>query len=1266
MKRRSLAVCFVVSSIVFSPILIWGQIRSGTITGVVTDASRGTVPAADVTVINLDTNVTQTTQTNAVGEFTVPYLAAGRYKVMVKKEGFRAYEQTDINVPTGQSVRVDVSLAVGALEASVEVIATAQQLQSETSNVQGSVDARVIESIPNITQNPLQYVLLQPGITSKSQMLDSASPDSVGVGYNSRRYFSAFSVNGGQAFTNDIQMDGLTIQGSAWNEVTVLPNTDGIQEVRVVSNNFTAEYGRGQGVISVASKSGTNQFHGSASFRMRNEGLNANTFANNQRSIARTKFRLNEYAGTIGGPIVIPKIVNGRDRLFFFTSLQKMTHDDTAAWMGRVPTDLERQGNFSQTQRADLTGKPAPVLLFDPFSATLVETDLYRRQPIPGNIYSNPNKYALKIMNAFPKPNRTPDDANYNTNNFYLAKTRDYGRYNINNRVDYRVGKHFFYGNFGSAWGSIITPRPWDTPDGKLFYVSPNASGGGPERNADRNPYAQAGDTIVLSPSMVLDVRYGITRIKMDNESGKNDSFPYDDYGIPKIVQNNMAIGRGFLPEIPLTEFMALGSTGWQHKNEKQTNHQLAFSLTKTVSRWTLKWGGEYRNYLSNYSDFLSGGATFNTDSPVTTTSYTAEYINASGAVRTDYAKNNNQRGFAGAVYFSGGGSWGVGPAGNMIQPAMSQKYFALYTQNDWRATQKLTINLGLRWDLQPGPTERWNRFSSWDFDKPNSFGSQGRVVFPGVDGYGRNLWALHYKDFGPRVGMAYRMTDDTVIRGGYGLTYLPTNTGYYDGSYNYGMWPFGQTIDQRPFGYDPKGVPIARFWEEAPHIFTPAVGGVESNPIVYGISSPKFNYRNYQDGRAQQWNLFIEKTYKRDWILSIGYSGMKGDHLENQNWYNPGNIETWAAEASPSLLQQWRSQWLANGGVTNPSTVLVQNPLQPAAGTLLKFQGTQGGRTVPQWFTTSKYPMLVGATVKFTNGYSDYHSMILQVKRSVGKGLLLSGHYTWSKSLGYTDTSLQDGQGFNNATTSGGKDFNNIRNNRAYSNQDTPHRLVIVASYTLPFGKGRALEIANRTGRALLGGWQFSGVYTANSGLPMGASGLTDGAINGRAWRDPSVPIEVPKELQRWYDGKTTVTLPSGHQITPCAYCFLKFNSDAFRGQVVKFSETNYKADILYWGTAPRNYGDFRGHGRNNLDFTLTREFGIKERARLELVAYFTNFLNHTQFSSYTMSLGSTNTVYNPAIGLLPGMSSSANFGTRSNSTYQPRQGILSLRLRF
>jgi hypothetical protein len=303
---------------------------------------------------------------------------------------------------------------------------------------------------------------------------------------------------------------------------------------------------------------------------------------------------------------------------------------------------------------------------------------------------------------------------------------------------------------------------------------------------------------------------------------------------------------------------------------------------------------------------------------------------------------------------------------------------------------------------------------------------------------------------------------------------------------------------------------------------------------------------------------------------------------------------------------------------------------------------------------------------VKFANGYSSYHSMIVRVSRSMGRGLLVTGHYTWSKALGYTDTSLQDGQGFNNASTSGGKDFLNIANNKAYTNQDTPHRVVIVASYSLPFGKGRSLELANRVGRAILGDWQFSGVYTANSGLPAGASGLTDGAMNGRNYRDPSIPIEVPKELQRWYDGKTSVTLPSGHVITPCANCFLKYNSDAFRGRVVQFSPTNYKADILYWGSAPRNYGDIRGFGRNNLDFTVSREFRIKERASLEASAYFTNFLNHTQFTSYNMGLGSTNTVNNPSIGLLPGMSTNASFGTYGLGTRQPRQGILSLRLRF
>jgi trimeric autotransporter adhesin len=349
MMSRRCAVHFAICFWMLAAGLMWGQIRSGTITGVVTDASRATVPQAEVTVRNQDTNVAQTAQTNAAGEFTVSYLAAGRYEVGVRKAGFKAYEQTDIAVTTGQTVRADIALAVGALEASVEVVANATQLQSEASNVQGAVDTRVIESIPNITQNPLNYVLLQAGVVSKTQMLDSAGPDSVGVGYNARRNFSAFSINGGQAFTNDIQMDGLTIQGSAWNEVTVLPNTDGIQEVRVVSNNFTAEYGRGQGVIAIASKSGTNQIHGSGSFRMRNEGLNANTFANNARSIARPKFRLNEYSGTVGGPVVIPKVFNGKDRLFFFTSLQRMTHNDTAEWMGTVPTDLERQGDFSQT-----------------------------------------------------------------------------------------------------------------------------------------------------------------------------------------------------------------------------------------------------------------------------------------------------------------------------------------------------------------------------------------------------------------------------------------------------------------------------------------------------------------------------------------------------------------------------------------------------------------------------------------------------------------------------------------------------------------------------------------------------------------------------------------------------------------------------------------------------------------------------------------------------------------------------------------------------
>ncbi len=325
------------------------QIRSGTITGSAQDATGAVITDADVTVTNTATNVSYSTKTNQAGLFTVPYLEEGTYSVAVTKAGFETFTENDVHLDPSETARVAATLRVGSASAKVEVTASAVQLQTDSSTVSAGVSAQVIDVIPNITENPFYYTTLQNGVQPRNQTSNSQTLNSFGIGVAGRSEFSAIGVNGGRAYENDIQLDGLAVMGDGFNEASIIPNEEGIQEVRVINNNFTADYGHGQSVMSVTSKSGTNQFHGQASYLIRNEALNANTWGNNQQRIRRPAFKVNDFGGALGGPIL-------KDKLFFFTSYHYLRFNQGQTYLETVPTALERVGNFSQTFQQNSNG----------------------------------------------------------------------------------------------------------------------------------------------------------------------------------------------------------------------------------------------------------------------------------------------------------------------------------------------------------------------------------------------------------------------------------------------------------------------------------------------------------------------------------------------------------------------------------------------------------------------------------------------------------------------------------------------------------------------------------------------------------------------------------------------------------------------------------------------------------------------------------------------------------------------------------------------
>ena len=272
MFRRSLSHYALVCILLSAPVA-HGQIRSGTATGSVVDPSGSAVPDAEVTIQNTGTNISHSTKTTSAGLYTLPYLETGTYSISITKTGFEPYHASGVHIESSQTVRVDATLQVGSTGTTIEVVASAEQLQTDSSAVSSATKSEVIDAIPNITQNPLYYVALQNGVQPRNNTSSSTSVGSFGIGVGGRAQFSAFGVNGGRAFENDIQLDGLPIMGGGFNEAAILPNTEGLQEVRVINNNFTAEYGHGQSVISLSTKSGTNQYHGEAAYLLRNEGV---------------------------------------------------------------------------------------------------------------------------------------------------------------------------------------------------------------------------------------------------------------------------------------------------------------------------------------------------------------------------------------------------------------------------------------------------------------------------------------------------------------------------------------------------------------------------------------------------------------------------------------------------------------------------------------------------------------------------------------------------------------------------------------------------------------------------------------------------------------------------------------------------------------------------------------------------------------------------------------------------------------------------------
>ena len=1262
------------------------QLRSGTITGLVTDQKGSVVSGANIVATDTDTHETFNAKTTDTGLYTIPYLQAGPYTVTITRDGFQVETVNGLEVTPATIIRADATLRVGSTTSVVEVQGNAEQLQTESTSISQAVSQIVVDSIPNVTQNPLYYVTLQNNVQANPALYSSQTIQSVGVGLNGRSEFSNFGVNGGRSWTTEIQLDGLPNTSAAQNEPIIVPNQEGLSEVRIISNNFTADYGRGSGVVEMTTKSGTNRFHGEANFLLRNQVLDANSWGNKIQNISRPHFQRNNAGAAITGPIK-------KNSLFFSTSFHYQWQTQGATVLATVPTALERVGDFSQTIQQASNGSFVPATLYNPYKATLIAPNLYQRSLVPNSIITaamlpDPTAFAeAKLIDSFyPLPNSPPQDV-FNTNNFRTTVKNTVNATSNNNRVDWKRGRHSVYGSGGLWVANSAAPQYCNvSPCSKTFN---NAS----TLINDRNYYSQIGDTIALNPTLVVDVRYGVMRLNADTLGGVQSGFSvngqtgasaYGAFGIPAGIQSLM-IEPGSNPLVAQAKGGSGGGSNWatvtnpehQNNHERHMDHAVVGSITKLHGNWTFKEGGEWRIDLADYNDFDEGSVSMNgccANDPGG--NYTFEYVTATGAT-TSQDNSATVSGIGGAGLLFGAGTWFIRPGAN-LRPAYASKYFALYSQNDWRMRPNLTLNLGLRWDVQPGPTERYNRMAGYDFTKQSPFTTNsgqpiaGVLSFPGANGNVRNMWETEWHDFQPRIGASWQFKPSWVVRAGYAFTFLPTNTGHFAGPTDYGFASWAAGNQSQPFGPTPSGIPLYEFNNPLGAPIVPAVGSNLAAPQNYGVNEGYFNY-HLHNMYSQQANVFVEKSFGKNdsWLLSVGGSDSNSHRLETRNLPFE-NIQS----VNPATLALWRNQWIANNGTSLSESIQVPNPYQPVSGPLLPFQGALANATISQFIPLLPYPLLYGGQLHGDLGFAHYDAFLLSLSHHFSSGLSLNMNYTHSKELEFWVSANAGGIG-------GSADLFNPRNNKNYSTNDLPDRINVITVYKSQFGSKGIYALDNAVARAIAGGWTLGGVFSMQTGYVSQLSMSGSGAMTSRNFdRNPNFPLILPKSYQHMYDGKTKVTLPCGESVTPPNFAFLKYDLCALQGETLTGANGTSIIPNEYWiGNSMATNGHIRGPGRTNTDVSVRREFPVvPEKVTLELAVNFNNVFNHPEFSgSVVGSAGTMNLVNNPSGGLIPGIGTSGSFGTipkttsggtigtaASGGTYDPRQITIQAYIKF
>ncbi len=1165
----------------------WGQNVYGTIAGTVTDSSGAAIANATVTLTNLDTSEKHNMETDASGYYTFVNILPGRYKVEVEKSGFKKVVRQPIIVEIESGLKVDITLQVGAQTETVEVSAEAPLLQPETNSLGQVVEQRNVTELPLNGRNPLALVSLVPGVVPQGQPSAGNSSTSNPVGANPFA-LGDFQVGGGMAGQSQILIDGTPTNGAYLNVVTVIPSQDVIEEFKVQTNNLGPEYGRfAGGVINLSTKSGTNTFHGSGFEFLRNRVLNANDFFANSSGIARPPFTQNQFGANVGGPVL-------KDKLFFFSAYDGFRQRKGSIFQTWVPTAAERGGDFSQIGSSNLS---SVLPVYDPTTSGVGTnpacngTNSICRTQISFNGKANVidparlDPTAVALLSYFPMPNQT----NNPNGNFATAYSTGGDVDQYTERIDYSLSsKQRIYGRYthnhilslpDAPFSQICTDRC--TEDTRAHQVS-------------------LGDTYAFSPKTILDVHIGYTRyvyLRTPLSQGIDLSkfgpnwkalTPQMTYThIPQVcVSNNSGDnhwGGGWC-----AQGTGSGIGAWDD----------TLSINPTIShimgKHNLKAGFEFRMLRNNY---------YQSNNPAGLLQFNAKMTAANPSDPTNPnagVNGSTGNGFASFLL-------GYGDSGSFVEPARTADqnlYKAFYVGDTYQLTRKLTLNLGLRVDLQGDWTERFNRIVAYNPTEASPLltidpalastvnPATGQTFSNLKGGYdlvasNRHSSRSAFPDWNhaePRLGISYQFDKNTVIRTGYGIFYLPVDVRWNDAPHNLfinsfstpwqtaqsdGVTPLNPLSNPEPLGIIP---PFGR---------NQALIDVQGNGNEAALPNNPAPY-------AQQWNFDIQRQLPGNTLFDIAYAGSKGTHLpmhdQNLNQMPDQFLPSGAASA-------------ANTAIINSLTKIVPNPFAGnCTGCTGPLQSGSMGTvaTVKQGQLILPFPQFDGvAMAEPDNRDSIYHSMQLKVQKRFSAGAQVLASYTVSKLIDNTNSEINwleaSPVSWNDANP------NNLRSERSLDAFDVPQRLVLAAVLDLPFGRGKKYASnVNGVADKLVSGWGIDTIVTFQRGFPIIIGGCPGPLSNSG--------------------------IPNTGCARPVRTALSHLTSGSLNQRLTQWFDTSVftKGTDFSYGTDSRTEPNIRTDGVKNFDFAFFKDtkFGPDQRLGAQFRAEFFNGFNHPQFN--------------------------------------------------